>query len=172
MSSLNGLCYEADHSSPTLETYESSSIVPFNATLNWGSVATMSSSSWIEERKMSRTQGSKEKPHTTWREEWIISELWRFGCQQLVYRCGFVPTNCWIEGNAVSIAMNNIRSIAREMLFPKGRGNHSLKSETHHTLQGPHYKSKHWALKWQLGAIEESPWDGTHDYLMAGLANP
>ena len=84
---------------------------------------------------------------------------------ELMYRCGFA-TKCRMEGDAVSIALSDILSIAKEKLSLTGGGNHSLNSETH-TPQGRHVITQ--ALK-QSGAIGESPWDGMDDYLTAELA--
>ena len=38
---------------------------------------------------------------------------------ELVYRCCFAPSNCRMEGDAVSIAMSDILSIAQKMWSSK-----------------------------------------------------
>jgi hypothetical protein len=93
---------------------------------------------------------------------------------ELVYRCCFAPTNCRMKGDAVSIFMSDILSIAQKMWSSKGGGNHRLNSETH-TSQEPRVitklSSRIQALK-QSGAIGESPWDGMANHLTAELTNP
>ncbi|KAL3808153.1 hypothetical protein ACHAXA_003551 [Cyclostephanos tholiformis] len=79
-----------------------------------------------------------------------------------------------VEGDAVSIAMSDIISVAQEKWSSKEGSNHRLNSKTH-TSQGPQVITqlslRIQALK-KSGAIDVSPWDGMTDFLTAELTNP
>lgn len=181
---LDATSIVASHANPWFGV----SIVPFNTTLNWGSVPNVEFDLDEDEVIVGKTTRRIKKGQELFQ---------RYGesVVELVYRCGFAPTfdkgdgemgRDSMEGDVVSLCIHDIVGLVEETLMRSNDGNgRSTSSSTkvvtsnNNSTAPPtstvisHLPARLEALK-QSGAIDDSPWDGMKgwDHVTAELSLP
>ena len=150
------------------------SFVPFNTTLNWGSVANVEFC--LQQGNNAIATEIVGKAICDIAKGCELFQEYGESVAEIVYKYGFAPTNCRLDGDVASLALSDILSVAQEMLAMKQQEYHSLKSGTHTPNHQERQLITHLSLRIQAlkqsGAIDVSPWDGMDDYLTAEVTYP